>query len=43
MRGLGSMHEAGCDAETLQGCDSLPADKTTLAYTANNHLASGNL
>jgi hypothetical protein len=41
--GLGSMHEAGCDAKTLQRCDSLPADKTALAYTTNNNLSSSNL
>jgi hypothetical protein len=41
--GLGSMHEAGCDAQTLQRRDSLPADKTALAYTTNNNFSSGNL
>lgn len=40
MGGLGSVHETGRDAQALQRCDCLPANKTALADTTDNHLSS---
>lgn len=43
MRSLGSVHEAGCDAQTLQRRDCLSANEATLAHSANNNLSSSGL